>query len=160
MPPVQTTYSQYMPGQVIGQIADMTPHEIVTRIVQTPAGIQFGAPAFKGEADGSIVVAGGGNTAFDGFVVLSPTATPIYQPQALPGTPAYNVVPYEYEAAVLKRGTIWVVASVAVTPQNTPGIDPATGNIVTSTFNGYVPIPGASFENTAAAGAPVKLRIS
>jgi hypothetical protein len=137
MPAVQTTYLQNIPAGKAGHVADMTQADLISRTVETVAGIAFGLPVAQGANDkGCIAYAG------TGFLGIT--------------TRDRSVVTGElysrYESArILKKGPIWVVASVAVVAGDPVYITPAGAftNVATANFL----IPNARFDTSAGIGA-------
>ena len=136
MPAVQSTYLMNIPAGKAGHIADMTEADLISRTVETVAGIAFGVPVAQGAADrGCIAYAG------TGFLGVTTRDRSVQLGEL------YS----RYESArILKKGPIWVVASVAVVAGDPVYITPAGAftNLSTSNFL----IPNARFDTAAGIG--------
>lgn len=141
--PIQDTVGAYttknplgFPGMIAeGQMIK----DVASKIVATTATIPFGMAVGAGAADGTVRL--GGTGAFQGITVadLSRTADQYMLGEV---------------AGVIRKGTVWVTASTAVTPADPVTYTAATGVIgagLTTT------IANAKFETTAAAGALVRV---
>jgi len=95
---VQTTYSENISGAVEGMIADTRAElNLVSRTVETSAGIGFGKVVDQGTQDRGIVVASGSTTKPVGFTVRERSVDP-----ATPNKFA------QYDSArVMTKGAIW-----------------------------------------------------
>ena len=134
------TYTTKTPLGFPGMIAESQMiKDVASKVVVTTATIQFGVAVGAGASDGSVRL--GGTGAYQGITVadLSRTAD-----QYVLGD----------VAGVIRKGTVWVTASTAVTPADPVTYTAATGVIgagLTTT------IANAKFETTAAAGALVRV---
>ena len=151
MPPVQTTYNSDLAPAVPGMRANMELADIVTRTVQTAAGLPFGTAVLRGTTDLSCQAVGGG-TPYLGITCLDPTVRPFF------GIPADHYPQYS-TAAVALKGVWWVTAGAAVTATGSAAFYDANGNI-TPTATGNTAIVNGTFDSTALAGALVKLRLA
>jgi hypothetical protein len=133
MPAIQSTYLTNIPAGKAGHVADMTEADLISRTVETVAGIAFGLPVAQGANDkGCIAYAGAG------FLGIT--------------TRDRSVVTGElysrYESArILKKGPIWVLASVAVVAGDVVYITPA--GAFTNVASGNFLIPNARFDTSA-----------
>ena len=135
------TYTTKNPLGFPGMIAESQMiKDVASKVVVTTATIPFGVAVGAGASDGSVRL---GGAAYQGITVADLSRT------------ADQYVLGEV-AGVLRKGTIWVTAAVAVTPADTVYYVPATGAI-TNVASGNTAIPNAKFETTAAAGALVRL---
>lgn len=152
MPPIQVAYTQYMRAGVAGQIATEVPHTIITRSVQTAAGVAFGAVVVAGSADEAVDVPSTGG-AYVGVTVLNPASTAL--------TPPVTVNAYQqYEnASVMIKGELWVTAGVNVTAEAAAGYDPTTGALELASTGSAVAIPNGRWVTTASAGSLAKLQL-
>ena len=138
--PLQTTYAARILPAVEGMIVDMRDQVVVSKNVETAAGIGFGKVACRGTTEEQILVATAGRP-FMGITVMSHFAS-----AGLADLYA------QYETAnVLAIGAIWVMASVTVAPGDLAYFVPATG-VLTNVVGANTIIPGATFE-TATTGA-------
>lgn len=139
MPSIQTSYFENIRASVPGHIPDMTHADVVSRTVESAAGLGFGLPVFQGTADKAVRVFATGDTAakFVGVSVLDRSA----------GGPN-GFVQFE-SARILLNGPISVTAAVAVKAS-----DPVTVT-ADGTFSntGGITIPNARWDTSAAAGA-------
>lgn len=133
MPAVQSTYLQNIPAGKAGHVADMTQADLVSRTVETVAGIAFGVPVAQGANDkGCILYAG---TGFLGITTRD---------RSVQVGELYS----RYESArILKKGPIWVVASVAVVAGDPVYITAA--GAYTNVSSGNFLIPNARFDTSA-----------
>ncbi|MEJ7685633.1 MAG: hypothetical protein WKG52_00785 [Variovorax sp.] len=136
MPAVQSTYVQNIPAAKAGHVADMTQADLISRTVETVAGVAFGVPVAQGAADkGCIAYAG------TGFLGVTTRDRSVLTGEL------YS----RYESArVLKKGPIWVTASVAVVAGDPVYLTPAGlfTNVATANFL----IPGARFDTASGIG--------
>lgn len=150
MPAVQSTYTQTLRVAVAGMKGDMTPETIVSRVVEV-AGLGFGVPAVKGTGDRQCRAASATPAAFLGITLIDSTLTP-----------AQNATVDTYSvgdtAAIMIKGTVWVVASVAVAAQDQVYFVPATG-VFTNVVGSNTIIPGGIFETSAGIGALAMIRL-
>jgi len=136
MPAIQTSYGANIPRTKAGFIPDMTQADLISRTVETVAGIPFGAPVAQGaDQDGCILFAG---TGWLGVAVRD-----------------RSVVTGElfsrYESArILKKGPISVLASVTVAAGD-PVYVTAAG-VYTNVATGNTQIPNARWDTNTAAG--------
>lgn len=101
---VQTTYSENIRAAVEGMIADMQAEiNLVSRTVETAAGIGFGKVVDQGTADRGTVVAGASTDKPIGFTVRERSVDP-----ASPNAFA------QYDSArIMTKGVIWVTVDDA-----------------------------------------------
>lgn len=135
---VGSTYPARMPVGYPGMIADLSLHDVVSKIVET-ATVAFGLVVGAGTADGSCKL---GGTGFEGIVTEDKTRS------------ADSFAVGEY-ASVARKGVIWVTASTAgVNPAAPVTFTAATGVIGAGLVT---TITGAKFLDTAASGALVRV---
>jgi hypothetical protein len=136
MPAIQSTYSTNIPARKAGHIPDMTQADLISRNVETVAGIAFGVPVAQGaDQDGCIAYAG---TGFLGITVRDRSVQ-------------IGELFSRYESArILKKGPICVLASAAVAAGDPVYITPAGlfTNVATSNFA----IPNSRWDTTTASG--------
>jgi hypothetical protein len=132
------TYPTRTPLGYAGMIADATGiQDIASRKVETAA-VAFGLAVGRGTADGSAKLAG---TGFEGIAVADKTRS----------ADSYAVGEV---AGVIRKGSVWVTASTAVTPADPVTFTAATGVIGAGLVT---TIAGAKFENTAIIGGLVRV---
>ena len=135
---VGATYPARMPVGYPGMIADLSLHDVVSKVVETAA-VAFGLAVGAGTADGSCKL---GGTGFEGIVTDDKTRM------------ADSFAVGEY-ASVAKKGVIWVTASTAgVNPAAPVTFTAATGVIGAGLAT---TITGAKFLDTVASGALVRV---
>lgn len=148
---VQDTYSTNIRKAVAGARANMEPVDLISRTVETAAGIGFGKVVQQGAGDNGCKSDLTGMTAqtFLGITMLDRGIRP--------ETPDKFA---QYQSAlIMRKGPIWVEVGEAVTPASIPTVTLATGVIGdTAVGAGVVAIPGARFEtSTTGAGLAVLL---
>ena len=137
--PLQTSYSARILPAVEGMIVDMRDQTVVSRNVETAAGLGFGKIACRGTTDDQVVVATTGRP-FMGVSVMSHFASA-----------GLADIYAQYETAnILAQGAIWVTASIAVAAGDPAYFVPATG-VFTNSASGNTLIAGGTFE-TATTG--------
>lgn len=148
MPALQTTYAATMRPAIAGMKGDMRPEDIVTRIAETTLG--FGVAAFQGTGDRQVRAANGtapfvGITLQDqGVVHLTPPVNP----------DQFTVTD---DVPVMKKGSVWVLASATVTAHAPAYVIPASGLFTgVATANTLV----GTFMSSAASGALVLISVN
>lgn len=142
--PVQTAYVARILPAVEGMIVDMRDQIVVSKNVETAAGIGFGKVASRGTTDEQILVATTGRP-FMGITVMSHFASA-----------GLADIYAQYETAnVLAQGAIWVLTSLTVAPGDLAYFVPATG-VFTNVASGNTLIAGGTFE-TATTGAALSV---
>lgn len=147
--PIQTTYTQTIAPAYEGMIADSREQNILSMQLETAAGIGFGKVAVQGTADKQVRVSAAGR-AFRGVTVSSHFGGFAAGFQGTKDTyDQYETVP------VMDRGSIWVLASVAVAVGDPVYYVPATG-VLTNVATGNTLIPNAKWESsTTGAGLAI-----
>ena len=147
MPAVQTSYAQTILPAVEGMIANSEPHNIISRQLESAAGIGFGKVCVQGTADEQIRVSEA-TRKFRGITVMSHHAGK----GIADAYDQYETVP------VLERGCIWVMASVAVAVGDPAYYVPATG-VLTNVTTSNTLIPDGSFDSSTTGAGLAILRI-
>lgn len=141
----QSTYSASPAIGLPGQIANEELKNIISKIVETSGGINFGQPAARSATNANEnscrLMASG--AAFLGIAVLNRAV-------AADADDPDNYAQYA-TAALLTQGTIFVTAGATVVPGDDVYWDSATGKYGTSSGGTNVAIPGARFESNAVA---------
>lgn len=146
---VQTTYNTTHAVAYAGQIANQEQSNLVSRTVETTAGIAFGKPVARGAADdGAIIWAGAGS--FLGVTVRDQSAK-------VDPTGALDGFPKGDSARIMTKGVVWVVAGEAVADGDPVHLTAAGAFMKTTTDN--TAVAGAVFDTSAASGALVKIRL-
>ena len=140
---LQTNYADNIPVGYAGGIVNEEPRVLISRNVETAAGIEFGLGVMQGSEDKGCVVSDG--TGFLGVTVRDQSVDP--------ATP--NKFAEDEEARLMTKGVIWVV--------NTGGV--AAGDKVESLAAGAfgsttgTGIEGARWDTTAEDGELAQLRL-
>jgi hypothetical protein len=147
----QTSYSIKQPKAYVGLIYAQAPHDIVSRDVETVAGIGFGVAVSRGTNAERQIVAGGSD--FLGITIRSLDK----EGAANTGAIQWN----EKEAAgVLRSGYIWAVCPTGCNPGDAVKYTDATGVIDAGAPGaGETAIANAQWETVAAAGELAVIRI-
>lgn len=140
MPAIQTTYAAQHARWVEGMVLNSEPGVIISREVQTAAGIGFGKVAIRGTGDHQIAISAAGGK-YLGLTVMDTT-----QAGAV-----VDVYPQYATAAVMTKGVIVAQASVAVAAGDAVYFVPTTG-VLTNVASGNTIIPNAQWD-TATTGA-------
>lgn len=127
----QLTYSENIRAAIEGARATMVPATLISRTVETAAGIGFGKAVFQGTDDMGVTITP--NTLFVGITIIDRSANGI-------GTTGTGFPQYE-SARILTKGAVWVLASVEV----------AAGDPVYTTLTGA--FTNVATDNTEIAGA-------
>jgi hypothetical protein len=136
MPAIQTSYGLTQARFVEGMIPDMRPRTVVSRVVETAAGIGFGKVAVRGTGDNQVRVSEA-SRGFVGIAVLDNTQV---------GATA-DTYPQNSVANIITKGPVVVIASVAVADGDPVYFVPATG-VLTNVSTSNTLIPNAVWEVT------------
>jgi hypothetical protein len=153
MPSLQTAYTSVAPVAFEGMRANMEEWNVITRTVETAAGIAFGRAVMQGAADHGVVLGGSGR--FIGITVLDQAVDPNPNRGTVQTT---NMYPQYSSAGVMDFGVIWVIPSASVAINDPVYFVPATG-VLTNVSTANTLIVNARFDSTAASGALVKVRL-
>lgn len=154
MPAVQSSYTENMRPAVAGMIANEEPCKLISRTVETSAGIGFGKVVQQGtDADGCISDLN--TSAMTAQTYLGVT---VRERSVRPETPDLFA---QYESArIMREGVIWVTVAVAVAPSDIVTVTLATGVIgKTAVGAGVVAIPNARWESITSGAGIAKLRL-
>jgi len=144
MPAVQTNYTAQHARWVEGQVLNMEPNDIVTRLAEDVEGIGFGKVAVQGTADNQVVDSEA-TVKFVGIAVLDSTQpTGKYEQYA-------NV-------AVMKKGVIVVQASEAVAVGDPVYYTPASG-VLSKTATSNTLIANAQWDTSTSGAGLAALRL-
>lgn len=147
MPAIQTSYPLYQAVAFEGMVANSIPRTVISRLVETAAGIGFGKVAVRGTADNQCRVAAVG-LGFLGITIADPTQ--------VGGT--VDTYPQYAVAAIMTKGAVWVQASVAVADGDPVYFVPATG-VLTNASSGNTLIPNAVWDTTTTGAGLAVLRM-
>lgn len=147
----QTSYSINQNKAYAGLIYAQAPHDIVSRSVETVAGIQFGVATSRGTDKEKQAVVGG--TDFVGITV-----------RALDREGAINTGAILYKeteaAALMREGYIWAVCPAGCTPGDAVKYDNTTGVINAGVAGvGETQLDDAQWDTTATAGELAVIRL-
>lgn len=141
MAPIQDVVGAYTTQNPLGFPGMIAEGQIVKDVASraiTTAAVAFGLAVGRGASDGSARL---GGTGYEGITVADKSR-------------AADQYAVGEMAGVMRKGTIWVTASTAVTPADPVTFTAATGVIGAGLAT---TIPNAKFETTAAAGALVRV---
>ena len=144
---IQSTYLQGPAVAFPGMVINGEDSNRISRTVEDVAGIAFGLAVFQGVGDRGVTATPSAN--FMGVTIADAGIV------ALPGNAVDTYAQYA-TASILNEGPIAVLASVAVTPRQPVFVTPA--GAFTNVLTGNTALPG-TFDATAAAGSPVRIRI-
>jgi hypothetical protein len=147
----QTSYEIKQPKAYAGLIYAQAPHDIVSRLVETVAGIGFGVAVSRGTDKERQVVVGG--TDFLGITIRSLDK----EGAANTGAIQWN----ETESAgILRDGYIWATCPAGCNPGDAVKYTNATGVLdAGAAAAGETQLDGATWETVAAAGELAVIRI-
>jgi hypothetical protein len=153
---VQDTYSAAPAKGFPGMVANMEPSNRISRTVEDAAGVAFGAPVYRGVGDHGCTGTVGTALTFLGFVIAEP-GTPV-----LPGGVAADIVPQYASAAIMTDGCLYVTAGAGGVVDGGivtigAGASLADGISDTAADATHILAPGWVFDETAAAGAIVRI---
>lgn len=144
MPDMQTTFNPVHARWVEGMVLNQEPATIISREVETVAGIGFGKVAQRGAGDHQIKVSAA-SPKFLGITVLDATK--------IDGK--YN----QFDTvAVMTKGVIVVQASVAVAQGDPVYFVPATG-VFTNVATSNVQIPNAAWDTSTTGAGLAAVRL-
>lgn len=155
MPSVQSSYSMGIRAAVLGMIANTETTKLMSRTVETVAGIGFGKVVQQG-ADPDGCISDLNTIAMTAQTFLGIT---VRERSVRPETPDLFA---RYESArIMREGVIWVQAGAAVSPSDIVTVTLATGVIgKTAVGAGVVAIPAARWESTTTGAGLAKLRLA
>jgi len=149
----QTSYSIKQPIAYAGMVYAQAPHDIISRDVETVAGIPFGVAVSRGtDLERQVVL--GGATGFTGITIRS-----------LDREGAVNTAAIQYNeketAGVIRDGYVWAVCPSGCNPGDSVNYVDATGVIDSGTaVSGETQLDGAQWDTVAAAGELAVIRLN
>lgn len=147
----QNTYTDAPAKGLVGQIASEEKCNKISRTVENPEGIRFGAPAQRGSGDHGVVPLSAG--VFIGFAVLNPAVPPVAQ-----GSTLVDGYPQYFTGAFMTQGTMKVQAGGDVVDGGKVFYNPTTNRYVAATGVGIVgPLPDVVFDTSGANGDIVEI---
>jgi len=149
---VQTTYATNMTAAYEGQIADMFPNEIVSRRIETAAGIAPGRVVSRGTANNQVTIGGDAT----GFGI---TVRDLANEGAL-STMELTYAQYDV-APVMRKGYCYVDLQTTGTKGATLFYNDTTGLISAGTAGaGETQLDGCTLEETLAAAGIALIRVA
>ena len=151
MPAIQTTYNERMRPYALGQIVDMSLSSVISKTIETAAGIGVGMPVARGTGKNGAVLPTGAAVTI-GVTVRSE--------DLLPKTP--NVYEQYASAPIIERGLVAVLVTDTggVVPGDPVYVTPTTGAFRNDNTGSAIQIPNATWETTTPDGGigVIKLR--
>ena len=150
--PAQTSYSIRQGKAYAGLIYAQAPHDIVSRAVETAAGVAFGVAVTRGtDADKQIVPAASAD--FLGITIRS-----LEKEGGTAGAIQWNA---KETAGVMRSGYIWAVCPTGCVPGDAVNYADGTGVLDSGAAGASsTSLDGASWETTAVAGELAVVRLS
>lgn len=146
---IQSTYATDYTRGFAGMVANGEASNRISRTVEDAAGIAFGKAAFRGAADhGATGTPAAGK--FLGIVIADAGVAPLT-------TATADIMPQYSTAGLLNEGVIFVTAGEAVVAGDQAYV--TAGGVINKTLTSNTLIP-AKFDETAASGAIVRLRVT
>lgn len=150
MPPIQTEYNDYMPEGYEGAVADMRPRDFISRTCEDSGYTRFGRAVQKGTTDRTVTTNLTGATSIVGITVLDRGAR-ISADMQTEGFAQYDT------ARIAAKGSIWVIASVAVEADDPAYVTLANPGVFTNVAGSNLRV--GKFTTSAAAGELAILHI-
>lgn len=149
---VQSTYNETMDAARAGMRANMEPVDLISRTVETAAGVGFGKVVQQGTADK------GCKSDLSGMTAQTYVGITMRERGVRPETP--NAFAQYESALIMRKGVIWVEVAVAVTPADIVTVTLASGVIgKTAVGAGVVAIPNARWESSTSGAGLAVLRL-
>ncbi|MCW7544898.1 DUF2190 domain-containing protein [Aurantimonas litoralis] len=149
---VQSTYNETMDAARAGMRANMEPVDLISRTVETAAGVGFGKVVQQGTADK------GCKSDLSGMTAQTYVGITMRERGVRPETP--NAFAQYESALIMRKGVIWVEVAVAVTPADIVTVTLASGVIgKTAVGAGVVAIPNARWESSTSGAGLAMLRL-
>lgn len=147
----QTSYSIKQAKAYAGLVFAQAPHDIVSRDVETTAGIAFGVAVSRGTDLERQIVLGG--TKFTGITIRSLDK----EGAANTGAIKWN---QKESAGIIRNGYIWAVCPTGCNPGDAVKYDNTTGIIDSGSAGaGETALDGAQWETVATAGELAVIRL-
>jgi len=147
---VQNTYLSEMAAAYAGMVANTEPNNLISREVETSAGVGFGIPVIQGTADNQCDVVAASTDAVIGITVRDQSTTD-------------DKFALADSALLMRNGVIWAEVSDA---GGVVAGDPVWVKVSDGTFsnadagtNGSIQLAGCRWESTAANAALAKIRV-
>ncbi len=149
MPAVQTTYPAEIRAAVEGMVADAGLKTVISRTIETAAGVGFGLAVVQGANDAGVIVPTVTGAVFRGITVRDVT---------LPQSSGDAYQQYD-ETALMVTGVIWVTAQEAVSAGDPVSFEVTSGQLFTTVDATHDAIAGALWESSAGIGVIAKIRL-
>ena len=151
---VQTTYLTEMAAAYNGMIANTEPNVLISREVETSAGIGFGVPVIQGTADNQVDVVSASTDDVVGITVRDQSVDP---------SSADTFAQYD-TALLLRKGVMWVTVTdaggVAAGDDVWVLVSNGTFSNADAGTSGSLKLTGSRWESSAANGALAKIRFN
>lgn len=155
MPSVQDSYASTMRPAVAGMIANTEPTVLISRNVETVAGIGFGKVVQQGVDEGGCI----SDLATIPMTEQTFLGITVRERSVRPETP--NLFARYESARLMRSGVLWVETAVGVSPADPVTVTLATGVIGKSAVGaGIVAIPNARWESKTSGAGLAKLRLA
>ena len=147
---VQTTYLTEMAAAFVGMVANTEPNTLVSREVETSAGIGFGVPVIQGTADTQCGKVAASTDAVVGITVRDQSTED-------------NTFAQNDSALLIRKGVIWVTVTDAggVAAGDDVWVKVSDGSFSNADVgtNGSIKLAGCRWESSAANAALAKIRV-
>lgn len=154
MPSVQSTYSETIGAARAGMIANEEPSVLISRTVETVAGVGFGKVVQQGAKDNGCT----SDLATSAMTAQTFLGITVRERSVRPESP--DKFAQNESARIMRKGNIWVDVAVAVTPTDIVTVTLASGVIgKTAVGAGVVAIPNARWETSTSGAGLAKLRL-
>lgn len=150
MPPIQTEYQDYMPEGYEGAVANMRPRDFLSRTCEDTGYTRFGRAVAKGTTDRTVTTNLTGATSIVGVTVLDRGAR-VNADLTVEGFAQYDT------ARIAAKGSVWVIASVAVQADQPAYVTVANPGVFTNVVGTNIRV--GKFETSAGAGELAILNI-
>lgn len=148
----QTSYTINQAVAYAGLVYALAPSDIISRAVETAAGVEFGAAVSRGTDKDKQAVVGG--TDFLGITIRS------LEREGAANTGAVKYSQYE-AAGIIREGYVWATCPAGCTPGDQVKYNNATGVLDSGVAGGgETQITGAVWDTTAAAGELAVIRLA
>lgn len=145
--PLQSSFSAAIPTGFAGQIANAENRNPITRTCEDAAGIGFGIACFRGVGDHGVTATPAAGK-FMGISIVD------HGQVRRTGMNADSYAQND-NVPLLQRGTIWVLAGVAV--NDGEAVYVTAGGVFTNVVGANIPLPGFQFDLTVAGGAVTRI---
>lgn len=148
---VQTTYLDSQPAAFVGMIASNEPNNLISRSVETSAGIGFGVPVIQGTADNQCDVVAASTDDVIGITVRDQSVTS-------------DLFAENENALLMRSGVMWVTVTdaggVAAGDDVWVLVSNGTFSNADAGTDGSLKLAGCRWETSAANGALAQIRVN